>query len=106
MAHVLYKGVDWRRTLTITDDTGARVNLDGKAVVFQLRRRTGEAALISLGVGTGITLAAQTGETLGECEVLIDGAASASLEVANHFVCAFVEGQVALAPLKLPVRAL
>lgn len=107
MAFVLYKGIEWTRRITVTDDdTGERTDLTGLTVVFQLRRRTSETALIDLTVGDGITLLAQSGDTLGQADVVIDGADSALLEVASHVVAVLVDGDVALPPLKLPVRAL
>lgn len=104
MSLVLYKGVDFRRRVTITDlQTGSRANLDGRVVKLQLRRRVGEAALIEV---TASPLA-QSGDTLGQADVQIDAAASAILEApASHYICVLVDDQVAMAPTKLPVRAL
>ena len=107
MAHVLYKGIEWRRRITVTDDdTGARTNLTGKTVVFELRKRTGEAVLISKSVGAGITLLTQSGATLGQADLVIASGDSASLDVGTHVIAVLVDSQVVMAPLKLPVRAL
>jgi hypothetical protein len=106
MAFVLYKGIEWRRRITVTDDdTGARTNLTGKTIEVHLRRRTGEATLIELTVGSGITLLTQSGATEGQADLVIQAASSTSLEVASHVICVLVEGQIAMRPTKLPVSA-
>jgi hypothetical protein len=107
MSHVLYKGIEWRRRFTLVDnDTGARTNLTGKTIVFELRRRTGEATLVSLSVGSGITLLTQSGTTLGQADLAIPAPSSTSLEVASHVYSMKVDDQVVLEPTKVPVRAL
>ena len=52
-----------------------------------------------------IDLVADTGATKGMADLELAGAASADLEVANHVISLLIEGQVALPPTKLPVRA-
>lgn len=107
MAFVLYKGIDWTRRLTVTDDdTGGRTNLAGKVIQVQLRRHTGEAALVELTVGDGVTLLTQSGDTEGQADVVIAGADSASLTIASHVIAVLLDGQVVMPPTKLPVRAL
>jgi hypothetical protein len=107
MAFVLYKNIEWTRRLTVTDDdTGERTDLTGLTIAVQLRRRTGEAALIELTVGDGVTLLAQSGSTLGQADVTIAADDSTDLDVASHVISVLVEGDVALPPLKLPVRSL
>jgi hypothetical protein len=107
MAFVLYKGIEWRRRLTVTDsETGARTDLTGKTLTVQVRRRAGEPALIDVSSGVGITHLTQAGSTLGQADVVIAADLSAALEVAGYTIAALLDGQVVLAPLKLPVRAL
>lgn len=106
MAFVLYKGIEWRHRVTVTDDTGTRTNLTGKDLRLQLRRRTGEALLLEIAVGTGITLLTQSGDTLGQADIVIAANASTGLEVASHVLVMLLDAQVVLAPTKLPVRAL
>jgi len=105
MAFVLYKGIDWRRRITVVDeDTGLPTDLTGKDIRLQLSRRTSEPVLIELAVDTGITLLAQSGATLGMADIEIDAALTPTLEVANHVIAVLVDGQVVIAPTKLPVR--
>jgi hypothetical protein len=107
MAHVLYKGIEWRRRFTLVDnDTGARTDLTGKTIVFELRRRSGESTLVSLAVGSGITLLTQSGNTLGQADLAIPAGSSNALEAASHVYTMKVDGQVVLEPTKLPVRSL
>ncbi len=106
MALVLYKGVAWRRRITVTrEDTGDAVDLTGLDVALNIKRRSGEAALISLAVGTGITLLAQSGATVGMADVEVPADDSVGLEVAAHVFVVLVDDQIALPPTKLPVRA-
>jgi hypothetical protein len=107
MAFVLYKGIEWRRRITVTDDdTGNRTDLTGKTIAFQLRRRTDDAVIFEKTASSGITLLTQSGDTLGQADLVVASEDSTSLEVASHVCCVLVEGQVVLPPTKLPVRAL
>lgn len=105
MSQVLYRGVEWRRRITILED-GAAKNLSSLTVLLQLRRRTGAAVLIQLSVGAGITLAAQSGVTLGMADVVLSGASSPALALGGHVITVLVDGQVALRPTKLTVADL
>ena len=103
MAFVLYKGIDWTRRITVTDDaSGDAVDLGGKTVLVQLRRRPGDPVVAT----ATVALLTQSGETLGQADVTIAGADSAALTVGHHCICVLVDGDVVLPPLKLPVRAL
>lgn len=106
MAFVLYKGIEWRRRMAVTDvETGARTDLTGKSITIVVRRRPGDAAAITLTVGAGVTLLAQNGETLGKADVVIAADISAGLEAGGYVIAALLDGQVVMAPMKLPVRA-
>lgn len=106
MAFVLFKGIEWTRRLTVTA-SGVRRNLDGRTLLVQIRRRTGEAALVQLTEGAGITTLTQSGETEGQADVVISALASASLDApAAHTIVVLLDGQVVLPPTKLPVRSL
>lgn len=107
MAFVLFKGIEWRRRITVTDDdTGERTNLTGKTLLLEIRRRTSEAVLVSATNGDGITLLAQSGDTVGQADVVIPAEDSAGLDVAGHVLSVQLDAQVVLEPVKLPVRAL
>lgn len=103
---VLYKGIEWRRRITVVDAAGAAVDLTGKAIKLQLRRRTTEAALIERTVGSGITLLTQSGATLGQADAVIAANLTTGLEVAGHVYNVLIDDQVALGPTKLAVRSL
>lgn len=105
MAFQLFKGIAWTRRLTVTDEaTGGRIDLTGRTVQLTLKRRSSEAALITLSEGDGIELLAQTGDTEGQADVTITGDQSGGLEAANHVIAVLVDGRVVVPPLKLPVR--
>jgi hypothetical protein len=105
MAFVLYKGVEWSWRGTITDDAdGTRTNLTGLAVTLELRRRSTENPILTLSIGSGVTLLTQSGPTLGQCDFVIGAAQSVDFAARNHHIVVKVDGEIALAPLKLPVR--
>lgn len=105
MAFVLFKGIDWNRRIVITDeDTGLPSDLTGIQVAVTLKRRSSDAALVILAVGSGVTLCTQSGATLGMADVTIVGGLTATLDAANHVITVLVDGQVAIAPTKLAVR--
>lgn len=106
MANVLYKGIAWQRRLTVTDADGVAVDLTGKDVVLELRRHAGDAALLSLSVGSGITLLAQSGATLGQADLVIGAGQSTDFDVAAHRYAVLVDDQVVTPPTKLLVFAL
>lgn len=106
MAFVLFKGIEWRRRLTVTDGgTTTRTDLTGKTIAVQLRRHTGEAAAIELTNGSGVTLLDQV-TSPGLADVVIAADLSTDLEVGNYTIVVLLDGQVVLSPLKLPVRSL
>jgi hypothetical protein len=109
----IYKGIAWQRTLTVTrKDTGARRDLTGATIEFRLKRKTtdDDPPLVWLTVGSGITLLAQSGDTLGQATLDISAAASAPLNVMNHVFTVLVTPQgetvpqVAIEPTKIAVR--
>lgn len=101
MAFVIYKGIVWTRRLTVTDEeTGERTDLTGKTLVVQLRRRPGEAVILT----ADITELPQTGETLGQADAAIAAEDSAGLAVASHHITVLLDDQVVLPSTKLPVR--
>jgi len=105
MAFILYKGIDWTRRLVITDeDTGLPSDITGLDIEVTVKRRSPDAALVTLTVGDGVVLCAQAGATLGMADVTILGADSVGLEAANHVIAVLVDDQVTIPPLKLPVR--
>lgn len=68
-----YVGETIEQTLTIFDEaTGARTDLTSVvSIVFKVRITEGGAdpALITLGIGSGITLEPQSGDTLGQATI-------------------------------------
>lgn len=101
MSDVLQRGIDWNRTITITDDdTGTATVLAGKTIVFQLRRVSPLADVLSYSVGAGITLSA----TQGVATMTIPAADSEDLEVTKHVYRILCEGQVVLDWTKIIVR--
>lgn len=82
---IVHKGIDWQRTISVTSAAGVRQSLTGATIVATVKRRSSDvAALLTYAVGTGITLATQSGETLGDMTLAITGAASLGLSAANH----------------------
>ena len=105
MEDQLFKGVEWRRTLEITNSSsGAPVDLTGLDIEVVLKQRPADAALITLTVGAGITLATQSGDTLGQAALVIPGEDTENLESASHRMTVFVDDQVVVAPFKVQVR--
>lgn len=103
----LFKGITWTRRITVTDeDTQTLTNLTGKPIVLELRRRTGESVLVSLSVGSGITILTQSGGTLGQADIVITGAQSTNLNGTPHVYSVLVDAQVVIPPTLLEVRSL
>lgn len=108
----IYKGVTWEHTLTVTKESdGLPRDLTGAAIVFTaLRRGVGGAPQISLSVGSGITLLTQSGATLGQATVRIEGAASALLAAGMYTYAVRVTPQgeitpqIAIRPTAIAVR--
>lgn len=111
----IQRGYDWTRTLTVTypeghASAGDGVNLTGATIVAKIKRRHDDPdpALIELSVGSGITLAAQSGATLGQATLFVSAAASLNLSAANHVISVYVTPsggviQTAIDRQKLPV---
>ncbi len=60
--------------LTVTDDADARVDLTAAtAIEFQIKSAPGAAdpALVAKALGDGVTLLTQTGETIGQADIVI-----------------------------------
>ncbi len=108
MAFALYKGIEWNRVWTSTDDaTGERTDLTDKTIVVQVRRVASGAVLIQLEVGDGVELRDQNEpETKGQAEVTIAAELSEGLDVGSHRISVLLDGDVVTPPTKLPVRAL
>ena len=108
----VYKGVLWQRTLTVTrDDTGAGKDLTAATIEVLVKRDyDDDAAAFTLGVGTGVTLLAQTGATLGQATVEISTVISADLNTENYVFRISVQPsgevtpQIVIPWRKLPVR--
>jgi hypothetical protein len=103
MSETLYKGIDWTRRMTVVDDDGEAADLTGLTIQAIVRQRANEAALVTLTVGDGITLQTQSGDTLGQADIVIDGDDSTTWDQAPHRLTVLIDGQVALAPTKLSV---
>jgi hypothetical protein len=104
MLDVIHKGIDWRQTLTVVDAAGDAEDLTGLTIVLELRRHTPDANILTLTVGDGITLQAQSGATLGLADVQLDAADSVALESANHVMRVLIDAQVAMDWVKVTVR--
>ncbi len=106
MTQIIYKGIEWRRQVEIADANGAAVDLTGRDLVLQIRRRTSYPVLFELTVGDGITLLTQSGDTLGKANIALPAEDSATLEAAAHVFVVLLDDQVVLAPTKATVRAI
>jgi len=114
MAHVLYKGIEWRRRICVTDrdesgvDTGVRTNLTGKVLKLEVRRRTGGPVLIELTSGDGITHLDQGAEgTRGIADLVIAVEDQAVLDApALHVLNVQLDDQVITPPQHLEVALL
>jgi hypothetical protein len=105
MDDTLYKGVEWRRVITVTEeDTGDAVDLTGLDIVLTLKRRGSEAALVTVTDGDGITLQTQSGDTVGMANIVIEASATLGLESAAHQISVLVDDQVVVPPFKVQVR--
>lgn len=111
MSLTIYKGVTWKKTLTVTDQTGARVDLTGAAIAVRAKKHTSDPnpPVFDLEVGSGVTLRAQSGGTLGQADVQLDGTASAAIPADNYVINVVVTPsgqlpQVVVPPTKLPIR--
>jgi len=69
----IYAGDSATYRLTVTDDADARVDLTGAAIEFQVKPTLGGAdpPAIAKAVASGITLLAQSGDTLGQADITI-----------------------------------
>lgn len=106
MAQVLYKGIEWTRRITITDDdTGERTDLTGKTVTFEIRRRSSSGVLVSVESGSGITHLAQSGDTIGQADLVVGTSESAVLTADPHVMRILVDGQVVMPSTRLFVQA-
>jgi hypothetical protein len=66
------ESLEW--TLTVTDDADAPVDLTGSQIELEVKvaRGDGDPAKIRKIIGAGVTLLAQTGDTLGMATIVID----------------------------------
>lgn len=114
MSLTIYKGQTWVRRLTVTNvATGAPYDLTGSSISFRGKHRTSDASpLVSLALGSGVTLLTQAGATLGQADVTIDGSISAGFNV-DSLICAAivvlptdVEPKIVVPPIRVEVRDL
>lgn len=72
----IYRGDAATLRLTVTDDDDARVDLTGATIELQIKTAINGAdpATVSKAIGSGITLLAQAGDTLGQADIAISGA--------------------------------
>jgi hypothetical protein len=111
MSLVIYKGIPWTYRMTATvKDTGALQDLTGVALSFVVRKTAGSSALVTLTVGSGITLLAQSGATLGQADLLIPGATTGALDagIAEATLVGTIGGldRLLIPPTTVLVRAL
>lgn len=107
--NTIYRGLDWQRTLTVTKESdGTARDLTGATVTFSLKRHTTDAAaLVTLTVGSGITLLTQSGATLGQATVFL---AATAIDPGNYIFDVHVTPagetvpQMAIPPTKIAVR--
>jgi uncharacterized protein YfaS (alpha-2-macroglobulin family) len=73
----VWRGDTLDLVLSVTDDADEPVNLTGATIVLTVKPNPGDAdATFQLAVGTGITLRAQAGDTLGQADIAITSAHS------------------------------
>jgi hypothetical protein len=108
MAQVLYKTIEWQRRLTVTESDGVtRTNLTGKTLKLEVRRRTGDPVLITLTTGAGITHLAQSGDTLGQADIVLAAGLQSVLEAETlHVFNVQLDDQVIKTPEHLEVQSL
>jgi len=108
----IYKGRTWTRTLTVTDSTLAPVDITGATIELRIKAHSTDAGspVIGLGVGSGITILPQTGGTLGQATLTVDGSLSAPI-AAGVYVGAVIVTQlgdanphIVIPPVKIPIR--
>lgn len=68
------RGDDLDLVLTVTDDEDAREDITGAAITVTVTQTPGGAALFTKTVGSGVTLRAQAGDTLGQADIAISSA--------------------------------
>jgi hypothetical protein len=77
----LAKGAHATITITVYDETDTLVDLTDHGVSFRVKLAVTDAVpLIAATVGDGITLLAQTGDTLGQAEIAIVPADTAAMD--------------------------
>jgi hypothetical protein len=84
---VIYKGEDKSFILTFTDENGDRIDLTPfTAIEFEVKVKAGDAdpALISKTLGAGITKLTQSGLTLGQAQLDVDGPDTSGLTARLH----------------------
>lgn len=112
----IYKGQTWKRRLTVTNQKdGTPYDLTGASISFRGKHRTSDdTALVDLAIGTGIALLTQSGDTLGQADITIDGGISSAFDDSvDSLVCAAIvvlltdtEPKIVLPPFRVPVRDL
>lgn len=114
MSSTIYKGHTWKRRLTVTNaKDGSPYDITGAAISFRGKFRTSDAvAVIDFSVGSGITILAQSGATLGQADILLPGTDSAGFAV-DSLICAAVvtltddvEPKIVLPPFRVSIREL
>lgn len=81
MSEVLYKGIEWRRRITVTEVDGTtRTNLTGKVLKLEVKAESTDAAtLLTITSGGAITHLTQSGATEGQADAVISTAAQSVL---------------------------
>lgn len=80
--------------VTVEDETGARINLTGATIEFQVKAALGGAdpALISKFVSSGITILPQSGETVGQADIELLSEDTAALSGTYYYDVVVVIG--------------
>jgi hypothetical protein len=109
----IFKGRTWQRRLTVLDrNTGLPVPIAGATIEFRVKKFTHDPdpPLISLGVGTGITLLNSGAGGQALLEVLDTASAVIPEDVYIGSVIVTLNGDtlphVVVPPFKLPIREL
>jgi hypothetical protein len=88
-------------TFTVTDRAGAAVSLSGASALYRIARRAGDAALLTLTSGAGITLSSNTAAVefdTGDLEDLGDFLGQLTVTKAGDTLVV-AEGPVSVAPV-------
>lgn len=84
---VWYRSETQRKVLTVVRDGELRNLNEASAIEYQIKSAPGAAdpPLVAIAIGTGITLRAQTGATLGQADILVTSAQVDSLAPGTYY---------------------